>query len=197
MANDSARAKLVSSLESVCAFFESSPRHVGSSGFLSPQEPGEAIGTALWHLRRGKVIGLHYAYLMLLDDGPLHRLMSANEQEPQFLGAQATFLANFPQLHRIRYSGTETPVELGDRVQTTFFFKAVTGRVTYIPGAPSHRPDIDHGGLCHVGIEVPGRAFVASLVDPETLELKKSVKFLGRDSVNVPPLDAEEIEFDN
>jgi hypothetical protein len=185
------RDPLVHVLERLLALLESRVPQVADSGYVSPQQPIGDVSRRLWHIRRGNFAGLHHLSLLFAERGPLARLASANGWSADFVPLQQQFLASFAALNRIRYHGTEQGVELGDHVQvTTFFFRKETGRVSYLPGAPRHDPEIDFGGLFRVGVQA--RGFVGVHVDPDSLELRKTAKFIRRDAESVPPPPSDE-----
>lgn len=91
----------------------------------------------------------------------------------------------------VRYfDGTE--VKLGDVVETRFwllFYRfRERGRVVYVPGVtPLHR-EFERDGLQWVGIrcEEDGTV-IGEVIDPKVGTLLKRVRFLGRDSSDLPP----------
>ena len=187
------RDQVVQVLERVGALLEARTRDVRAAGYVSPEQPFGALSQRLWHVRRGNFAGLHHLSLLFSDSGPLSRIATANGWATEFLPLREQFLASFAALNRIRYHGTEQGVELGDHVVVTiplFFFQRESGRVSYLPGVSPHNPEIDFGGMFRVGIQA--RGFVAVHVDPDSLELQKTVRFLRRDSAGVPPIPSDE-----
>lgn len=76
------------------------------------------------------------------------------------------------------YHDGQTAVRLGDEVTARSFFVRRPGRVVYVPGLSKRNRDMEHHGLCWVGITLSNGALVATVVDPDTSRLKKSVRFV-------------------
>ena len=183
--------QLVELLTRLLGLLESGVHDVRGSGYVSPQQPFGEVSQRLWHIRRGRFAGLHHLSLLFAAGGPLERIAAANGWAPQLASLRAQFVDAFAALNRIRYSGTEEPVELGDHVVLRGFLRRTSGRVSYLPGEPRHHAELDFGGLFRVGIQTE-RGFVAVFVDPETLDLKKTVRLQKRDPTNVPAAPTEE-----
>ena len=187
------RDQIVHVLERLLALLEARVQQVSDSGYVSPQQPIGDVSQRLWHVRRGNFAGLHHLSLLFAERGPLARLANADGWTAQLIPLQQQFLVSFAALNRIRYHGTEQAVELGDHVQVAsplFFLRKPTGRVSYLPGMPRHNAQLDFGGLFWVGVQA--HRFVAVHVDPDSLELRRTVKFLKHDAENVPPPPSEE-----
>jgi len=179
-------AQLVGVLERTCALLEDRTRDVASTGYVSPQQPFGDIAQRLWHVRRQRYAGLHHLSLLFAGGGPLEAIATRNGWSNEFRTLKAEFQPAFDALNCIRYFATEQRVELGDHVELRVLFRKRRGRVCYLPGKPTHNPEIDFGGLFRIGVDIPGHSFVAVHVDPEALDLKKSVRFVARDPHNVP-----------
>ncbi len=89
----------------------------------------------------------------------------------------------------IVYFDKETPVLLGDHVQTKIWLRTRYGRVVYIPGISQPNQAMEDEGLIYVGVQIENGPFVATLVDPDGYFLKKKIVLLKRDAVNVTELD--------
>ena len=94
----------------------------------------------------------------------------------------------------IHYSNSTDDVRLGDSVEIKVLFRRQHGRVVYVPGASCRNPQMEYGGLSDVGIRLDDGSFVATVVDPETFRLKRSVVFVGRGRCE-SPLQAQEEPF--
>jgi hypothetical protein len=103
----------------------------------------------------------------------------------------------------IFYNDKVTPIAIGDVIEFrggfTLLFKKFSGQVFYIPGLSKKNSSYERDGLCWVGINLPEKAKVLCLIDPDTNSLmKRDVKFIRRgvlDSANA--LAAEEFVPDN
>jgi hypothetical protein len=179
-------AELVKVLERTLGLLESRTANVAGTDYVSPQQPFGAVAQRLWHIRRQRYAGLHHLSLLFAAGGPIETLAARNGWPEDFRALQAEFRTAFDALNGIRYFATERRVELGDHVELRGLLRTRRGRVSYLPGQPRHDPDIDFGGLFRVGIDVPGHAFAIVHVDPDSLDLKKSVRFVARDPRNVP-----------
>jgi len=184
---------IVKVLESICTLLESQVKDIAGTGYASPQQPLGVLSQKLWHYRRKHYVGLHHVSLLFSETGPLSTISQLNGWANQFTALRNDFFVAFHALNRIRYYMTEEPVELGDHVQLRLFFKKRIGRVSYLPGRPVHNSNIDFNGLFSVGIQIKGQAFVAVHVDPDTLDLKKSVRFIKRDTMNIPEVPPESV----
>lgn len=75
-------------------------------------------------------------------------------------------------------------VLVGDRVQVKvwlFFWRGwQDATVDYVPGLSSFRSDLEYGGLSWVSVHEGSGGTVGVLVDPETHQLRHSVRFVGR-----------------
>lgn len=80
-----------------------------------------------------------------------------------------------------RYFDGVTEVRLGDRVALRVLFRKRMGRVVYVPGISPVNPEFEYNGLRWVGIRLPDRSLVATVVLTRTGNLKKKVKFIERD----------------
>lgn len=78
------------------------------------------------------------------------------------------------------YSDAQTLVALGDFVEKRGLFRRRRGCVTYVPGISPPNPEMEFNGLTSVGIQFEDDAMIATIVDPDTGSLKKSIHFLGR-----------------
>jgi hypothetical protein len=185
------RDELVSILERVIARLESASPDVSGTGYISPQQPLGDIAQRLWHIRRGNFARLHHLFLLFADQGPLARLARSNGWASELEALRTGFLHAFAALNRIRYFGTEEAVELGDHVEIGGLLGRRRGRVTYLPGSSAHNAELDFGGLFRVGIGLDGGRFTAVHVDPDSLDLAKSVTLVRRDASDVPPPPTE------
>ncbi len=185
--------RIVKVLESICSLLEPQAKDVTGTGYVSPQQPLGDLSQRLWHYRRKHYTGLHHVSLLFLETGPLNTISQLNGWANQFIALRNDFFVAFHALNRIRYYMTEEPVELGDHVELRLFFKNRIGRVSYLPGRPLHNANIDFDGLFNVGIEIKGQAFAAVHVNPDPLDLKKSGRFIKRDTTNFPEVPAESV----
>ena len=80
----------------------------------------------------------------------------------------------------IYYYGGKIEVKLGDEVSARDLFFRRTGRVVYLPGVSKKNREFEYGGLTEVGIRFSHGSMTATVVDPNTSWLKKSVRFIGR-----------------
>jgi hypothetical protein len=84
----------------------------------------------------------------------------------------------------IYYCDGVTPVELGDLVELNggvfFLFKKLRGAVIYVPGVSPLNLNMEFNGLQWVAVDVPGKAIIKQLVDPDTGRLVKKIKLLHR-----------------
>jgi len=73
-----------------------------------------------------------------------------------------------------------TPVMLGDQVIVRGWFRTRPGSVNYIPGISPKDSEMEHHGLCWVGIQPDRGAHLGLVVDPETSRLIDGVRFIAR-----------------
>lgn len=89
----------------------------------------------------------------------------------------------------IRYYDSETEVQLGDRVETRFWYLfKKRGRIVYLPGVSPFHSDFEHHGLKWVGVFAEDESLFGEVVDPKSGTLLKRVKFLRRDESELEPL---------
>jgi hypothetical protein len=181
-------AELVKVLERTLGLLERRTTDVAGTGYVSSQQPFGDIAQRLWHIRRRRYAGLHHLSLLFAPSGPIETLAARNGWPDDFRALQVEFRAAFDALNGIRYFQTEQRVELGDHVEVRGLLRTRRGRVSYLPGQPRHDPDIDFGGLFRVGIHVPGHSFAIVHVDPDSLDLRKYVRFVSRDPRDVPEM---------
>ena len=81
-----------------------------------------------------------------------------------------------------RYHDGVTEVQLGDRVTLKVLFRERAGRVVYVPGISAFNPEFEYNGMKWTGIRLEDRSLVATPVLTTTGNLKKKIKFIGRDS---------------
>ena len=95
----------------------------------------------------------------------------------------------------ITYHDTSTEVQVGDYVELKvwlFFWKGwQKGRVYYVPGISPKSNSLEYDGLSWVSIHDENGSPVGMYVDPETRQLKKTVRFISRsdDALTETPLD--------
>jgi hypothetical protein len=103
----------------------------------------------------------------------------------------------------ILYHDKTTQIEIGDVIEFrggfTLLFKKFSGQVFYIPGLSKKNASYERDGLCWVGIDLPGKAKVLCLIDPDTNSLiKRDVKFVKRGVLDsAKALAAEDFVSDN
>jgi hypothetical protein len=180
------REKLIAWIEELLPLLENRSASVGGTDFLSAQQPFAEVASWLWHLRRGKLPKLWSLATLCAESGPLARLAENNAWQDEFRGLRTRLREILGALNRIRYHGSDEPVELGDQVSLRVFFRRTVGRVVYLPGVSAPRPAIDFDGLFHVAIRTPAGSFVMPHVDPDNLELGKGIRFLRRDKTAIP-----------
>jgi hypothetical protein len=185
------RQTLVAAVEKVVDILAKKSQIVAGTFFLSTQQPLGDLLKPLWHYRRGKFVQLRQLALMFVPAGPLETLARANGWLSEFQGAQASFMAAFEALNRVRYFESEQPVQLGDHVRLRVLLRMRSGRVSYLPGVSAENPEIDFGGLLRVGIDF-GSGFVMWHIDPDSLELRKGVAFVTRDPADLPSVPSAE-----
>jgi hypothetical protein len=80
-----------------------------------------------------------------------------------------------------RYFGGEIDVQLGDRVAVSVWCSKRLGRVVYVPGISRFNPEFEYNGLKWVGVRLQNKALLATIVRHRAGNLKKNVRFIGRD----------------
>jgi hypothetical protein len=181
----------VKSVLRITDILEKRPQRLDGTFYVSTQQPFGDLVQPLWHYRRGSFPKLRQLAPMFAAGGPLETLAQGNGWLTEFSQSKAEFDRAFQALNRVRYTASELPVELGDHVSLRVLFRRRSARVTYVPGASPENPEIDFGGLFRVGIDF-GDGFVSWHIDPDSLELKKGVTFLKRDSTGIPPVPSAE-----
>ncbi|WP_146151791.1 hypothetical protein [Ahniella affigens] len=187
----SQRDTLVEAVKRVVDILESKPQDVSGTIYLTTQQPLKELVEPLWHYHRGRFPHLRHVALLFAAGGPLEQVATRNGWRSPFERSQAAVLKSFQALNRVRYFGSEDPVELGDRVSLRVMFRRRIGRVAYLPGVSPENPEIDFGGIFRVGIDCPG-FFVSCHVDPDFLELKKGITLVARDPLDVPPVPPDD-----
>jgi hypothetical protein len=90
---------------------------------------------------------------------------------------------------------TSVIVQVGDYVEMKvwlFFWKGwQTGRVYYVPGISPKSDSLEYNGLSWVSIHDENGSPVGVVVNPETRQLKKTVRFIRRsdDALTETPID--------
>ena len=92
----------------------------------------------------------------------------------------------------ICYSAGQTQVQVGDKVSARDLLLRRDGRIVYLPGVSKKNRQMEHHGLCWVGVKFDRGTFSATIVDPKTFKLKKCIRFLGRSAEPVQELGPEE-----
>jgi hypothetical protein len=92
----------------------------------------------------------------------------------------------------IFYCGGTIEVQLGDEVSTRVFLFRKNGRITYLPGVSKKNRNMENGGLSWVGIKCQRGPFIGTIVDPETFQLKKKIRFLQRSVESIKELGPDE-----
>lgn len=179
-------AKLINALERLIDLLEKRVEDVTATDYISSQEPFADIGHCLWNIRRGDFSTLLHLSMLLGKQGPMPLLAAKHGWLKELETIQGDFRNAFVTLHRIRYFGTEDPVELGDHVSVKVLFKTRRGQVTYVSNSSKPNGQIDFGGLLNIGIDMPGKMFLASHVDPKTFCVKKGIMLERRDPENIP-----------
>jgi len=95
----------------------------------------------------------------------------------------------------VHYHGGDVAVRLGDEVSARSIIFRKEGRVVYVPGVSKKNRSMEHGGLCWVGIKFSDGTLTGTIVDPDTFQLKKGVRFIKRSSETVDGLGPDE-DFD-
>jgi hypothetical protein len=183
-------AALVACLEELLRRIEES-RNLADSDYISVQQPVGDLAKCIWQFRRGNYSRLFHLSLVLAPGGPVSKLAAANGWLESYEERAAQFRQDFARLNGIRYAGSERCVELGDHVVLRGMLRQRSGRVSYLPGVSQPRAAIDFGGLFRVGIELAGGGFTAVHVDPESLELRRTVRFVKLDSRNPPAVPSD------
>lgn len=92
-----------------------------------------------------------------------------------------------------RYHAGDDGIELGDRVEYRGWFRRRQGVVSYVPGISAPHPEMEHGGLCWVGVAYDDGTFTGILVDPATGRTRKGLVLIRRgDGDEVPPLPEDD-----
>lgn len=97
----------------------------------------------------------------------------------------------------VTYYNTSVDVQIGDYVELKvwlFFWKGwQKGRVHYVPGISPKSDSLEYDGLSWVSIHDENGSPVGVVVNPETGQLKKTVRFIRRtdDSLTETPADYE------
>lgn len=95
----------------------------------------------------------------------------------------------------VTYYNTSTKVQIGDYVELKvwlFFWKGwQMGRVYYVPGVSPKSDSLEYDGLSWVSIHNENGSPVGVVVNPETGQLKKTVRFIRRsdDALTETPVD--------
>lgn len=98
----------------------------------------------------------------------------------------------------IQYHEGKVEVQLGDFIQTTFwFFFKRRGRVIYLPGVSKTVSAFGHSGLQWVGIKRDNGDVFGEVIDPGTRRLLRRVRFLCRGSFNADDEPQADHEWDN
>ncbi len=88
----------------------------------------------------------------------------------------------------VTYDDGTTAVELGDHVEMRVWLWKSRGRVVYVPGLSNQHEEMEFGGLTWVGVSLTDGSLVKTVVHPQTMRLKKSVKFAGRGTEPIRPV---------
>ncbi len=97
---------------------------------------------------------------------------------------------------QITYHNSDTKILIGDHVEfkTAWLFWRgwQKGRIEYVPGISPQKADMEHNGLTWVCVCAEGMK-LGVIVNPETQQLKKSVRFIKRtdDELKETPKDFE------
>ncbi|MBJ6802684.1 hypothetical protein [Geomonas propionica] len=98
-------------------------------------------------------------------------------------------------MNTVTYYNTSTEVQIGDHVEFKvwlFFWKGwQKGRVYYVPGMSPKSDTLEYDGLSWVSIHDPKGSPVGVVVNPETGQLKETVRFIRRsdDELTGTPAD--------
>ena len=83
----------------------------------------------------------------------------------------------------IKYFDSEIEVKEGDHVLykgILIRWKWKPGRISYVPGVSKYHPEMEHNRLCWVGVSGDDGTFRGILVDPETYQIQKTIKYVER-----------------
>jgi hypothetical protein len=98
----------------------------------------------------------------------------------------------------IQYHEGNVEVQLGDFVQTTFwFFCKGQGRVIYLPGVSETISAFEHSGLQWVGIKRDNGDVFGEVIDPGTRRLLRRVAFISRGPFNAEDKPKPDHEWDH
>lgn len=86
----------------------------------------------------------------------------------------------------VRYHGSDTNVELGDRIEVRGLLRRRRGIVDYVPGISEPHAEMEFNALHWVGISFDDGTFTGVLVDPDSGCVARKVVFLERG-----PMDPE------
>ena len=95
----------------------------------------------------------------------------------------------------VTYGGSDIEVRVGDHVtyrEWLFFWRGwKPGRVVYVPGLSPAQPNLEHNGLRWGCIQDVRGTQVGVVVEPQTNELQRSVRFVRRtdDRLTQTPAD--------
>ena len=92
----------------------------------------------------------------------------------------------------VTYHDRATPVQLGDHVVTRVWFRKRAGRVVYVPGVSALNPNMEHHGLCWVGIRLDDGSFVSTVIDPDGAFLRHKEVLVRRDPHGYAALGVDE-----
>lgn len=137
-----------------------------------------------------------YLFLPTLTNPEVH-VFWHEEQREEIFAAHIRNLTNPPQpvpsaCKQILYHDGKTEVRLGDEVSARDVFFRRDGRVNYLPGVSKKNRNMEHGGLCWVGIKFQRGTYTGTIVDPKSFKLKKSIRFLRRSTELVQELGPNE-----
>ena len=82
----------------------------------------------------------------------------------------------------VRYFDGSTEVQLGDRVALKVLFKERTGRIVYVPGVSAFNREFEYNGMKWAGVRLEDHSLVATPILTATGNLKKKIRFIGRDN---------------
>jgi len=80
----------------------------------------------------------------------------------------------------VYYHDGQTTVEPGDEVTARSFFIRKPARITYVPGKSRKNRDMEHHGMCWVGVQFDNGGWQGRVVDPKTSRVPKSIQFVRR-----------------
>lgn len=109
--------------------------------------------------------------------------------------ATAQTVACKDNMKPVTYHNTSTNVQIGDYVELKvwlLFWKGwQKGRVYYVPGISPKSDSLEYDGLSWVSIHDKNGSQVGVVVNPETGQLKKTVRFVRRsdDALTETPVD--------